>query len=165
MHHLQERTAGCCAVYWCERTTDRAGYRLSWPTPGTPAATASRRRARARAARGGDLPHVVRAVKSWRKSHALSCGCWPPQLAKAPHSTVDATGPRQARRTRAASRTGTLCARGRRPPFATWPPRSSVRQSRPPRLSPRPSARPGARQPRPPRLSPRPRARQPPPRA
>jgi hypothetical protein len=34
----------------------------------------TRRRARARTARGEDLLHVLRAVKSWRKSHALSCG-------------------------------------------------------------------------------------------
>jgi hypothetical protein len=32
-----------------------------------------------------NMPHVLRAMKSWRKSHALSCGCWPAQaVASAP---------------------------------------------------------------------------------
>jgi hypothetical protein len=27
-----------------------------------------------------NLPHVLVAMKSWRESHALSCGCWPAQV-------------------------------------------------------------------------------------
>jgi hypothetical protein len=46
------------------------------------AATGTRRRACARTARGEDLLHVLRAIKSWRESHALSCGCWPAQVAE-----------------------------------------------------------------------------------
>ncbi len=39
------------------------------------------------ARREQNLLHVLRAVKSWRKSHALSCGCWPAQVvASAPVS-------------------------------------------------------------------------------
>jgi hypothetical protein len=42
------------------------------------------RRARARSevrfGCGADLLHVLRAVNSWRKSHALSCGCRPAQV-------------------------------------------------------------------------------------
>jgi hypothetical protein len=37
-----------------------------------------------------NMPHVLRAMKSWRKSHALSCGCWPAQ--------VVASAPRRRRR-------------------------------------------------------------------